>query len=136
MAFLVKEDLYPQILQDELEEITRGDNVLIASSCSAAVAEMKLYLFDSYDTEGLFAAGGRNRHELLLQIGADMAIYFIVARCQAGQQLEDRTARYKRAVAILKQMRDSENYSDLPRREKTKQSHMVLKTNAKRGNYF
>ena len=121
---------------NELEEITRGDNVLIASSCSAAVAEMKLYLFDSYNTEGLFAATGRNRHDLLLQIGADMAIYFIVARCQAGQQLEDRTARYKRAVAILKQMRDSENYSDLPRREVTKQGHMVLKTNAKRGNYF
>jgi Protein of unknown function (DUF1320) len=136
MAFLVKEDLYPQILQDELEEITRGDNVLIASSCSAAVAEMKLYLFDSYDTEGLFAATDSARHDLLLQIGADMAIYFIVARCQAGQQLEDRTARYKRAVAILKQMRDSENYSDLPRREKTKQGHMILMTNPKRGNYF
>jgi Protein of unknown function (DUF1320) len=136
MAFLNKADLFLTILEDELNEIVRSDETLIASACSAAVAEMKIYLNDSYDVDTIFTRTGAARHQLLLNLGADMATYFIVARCQAGQDLTDREARYKRAVATLKAFQKSETYADLPRRATTVQKQVSFKSNPKRGNYF
>jgi hypothetical protein len=136
MAFLNKADLYVTILEDELNEITRSDDTLITAACSAAVAEMKVYLNDSYDVNVIFSSTGTARHQLLLNLGADMAVYFIVARCMAGQDLEDRKSRYDRAVKTLKAFQKSETYADLPRREVTAQKHISFKSNGKRSNYF
>lgn len=134
--FLAKSDLYLTILQDELTEITRNDDTLINAALSSAIAEMKVYLHDSYDTDTIFNATGTNRHQLLINLGADMAVYFIVARCMAGQALADREARYNRAIKTLKAFRDSETYSDLPRREARAQGGIWFSSNRKRGNYF
>ena len=97
---------------------------------------MKTLLNDSYDTETIFNTTATARHDLLIQLGADIAVYFIVARCQAGQELDDRTRRYDRAITTLKSFRDSETFADLPRREKTAQTHVVYNSNPKRGNYY
>jgi hypothetical protein len=134
--FIAKADLGLSILIDELDEITRSDAAIITAAISAAEAEAKVYLYDSYDTEVIFAATGAARHQLVVQLVADMAIYFIVARCQAGQDIADREARYKRAVATLKQFQKSETYADLPRRTATKEKKVWFKTNPKRSNYF
>lgn len=136
MAFLAKADLYLSILQDELEEITREDDTLVTSALSAAEAEMKTYLFDSYDTEDIFGETGANRHPMLVRVGADIAIWFLVARVQAGQEMEDRKARYDRALAWLKAVQKSENYADLPRREATEETKIVYGSNAKRENHY
>jgi phage gp36-like protein len=136
MAFLNKSDLYVTILEDELNEITRSDDTLITAACSAALAEMKVYLNDSYDVDTIFTRTGTARHALLLNLGADMAVYFIVARCQAGQALDDRKSRYDRAVKSLKAFQKSETYADLPRRAATVQKQVSFKSNPKRGNYF
>ena len=134
--FLAKQDLYLTILQDELAEITRSDDTLINAALSSAIAEMKVYLYDSYDTETIFAATGDSRHTLLVNLGSDMAVYFIVARCLAGQALADRETRYKRAIATLKAFRDSETYADFPRRTLREQKQIWFSSNKKRGNYF
>ena len=134
--FLSKTDLYVTILEDELAEITRNDDVLISNAISSAIAEMKVYLHDSYDTDAIFSASGQQRHGLLVNLGADMAVYFIVARCQAGQELADREARYKRAVKLLKSFESSETYADLPRRPQRAQKQIWFTSNRKRVNYF
>jgi phage gp36-like protein len=136
MAFIAKTDLALSILSDELTEITRNDDTLIAMAIDAAQAEMRTYLFDSYDVDTIFAKTGSNRHQLLVQLLADMAIYFLVARLQAGQDISDREARYKRAVAWLKQAQSSETYSDLPRRISTAQTIFTVGSNTKRPNYY
>lgn len=136
MAFLAKADLYLSILQDELEEITREDDTLVASALSAAEAEMKTYLFDSYDTEDIFSETGAGRHPMLIRVGADIAIWFLVARVQAGQEMEDRKARYDRALSWLKAVQKSEKYADLPRREATEETKIVYGSNAKRENHW
>lgn len=136
MAFLLKADLYSKILQDELDEITRSDDTIVANVLSSAESEMKVYLYDSYDVDAIFDQTGDDRHQLLVQIGADIAIYFLFARVQAGINIDDRKARYDRAINWLKAVKKSENYADLPRRESTVQTHISYGSNTKRDNYY
>lgn len=134
--FIDKTDLYLAILEDELEEITRGDDTLINQAISAAVSEARTYLHDSYEVDTIFAAAGAARHALLLGLVADMAVYLLVARVQAGQDVDDRRARYDRAVAWLKAAQKSDTYSDLPRREETAQNHISTGSLPKRNNRY
>lgn len=134
--FLDKSDLYLAILKDELEEITRADDTLINQAISAAVSEARTYLYDSYDVNAIFSATGANRHALLLGLVADMAVYLLVARVQAGQDVADRKDRYDRAIAWLKAAQKSDTYSDLPRREETEQKHISAGSLPKRSNRY
>ncbi|MEO0337593.1 MAG: phage protein Gp36 family protein [Bacteroidota bacterium] len=136
MAFLTINDLHTKILDYELTEITGGDNTLIESAISAAVSELKVYLNDSFDTDQIFNKTGSDRHQLLVQCGADIAIYFLVARVQAGQDVDDRRRRYDRAINWLKMVNKSETYADLPRREKNTISGVIASSNPKRPNYY
>ncbi len=136
MAYILKADLLTKILEDELDEITRDDDTILANALSAAEAELRTYLYDSYDVVAIFAATGTDRHQLLVQLGADIAIYYLVARLQAGQDTDDRKSRYDRAITWLKAAQKSETYADLPRRTETVQTHAVFGGNPKRSNYF
>jgi len=136
MAFIAKSDLYLSILQDELNQIVRNDDTIIDQAISAAEAEMRAYLYDSYDVDAIFGATGSSRHQLLVKYCVDIAIWAIVAATQAGQALDDRKARYDRACRWLKMVRDSETYADLPRRTNTKQTHISYGVGSKRNNYY
>lgn len=136
MAFLTRNDLMVKILEEELDEITREDATTEANALSAAEAEMRTYLYDSYDVDAIFAAVGDLRHKLLVQLGADIAVYYLSARSQAGQDIEERRRRYDRAITWLRTAQDTKTYADLPRRAETIQTHAVFGSNPKRGNYF
>lgn len=136
MAFLTTNDLYLSILQDELDEITRGDAAVVNQAMLAAETEMRQWLFDTFDVDTVFAASGSARHALLVQYGADIAIYFVVARGMGGQDFDDRKSRYDRAITWLKSAAKTDLYSDLPRRVQTQQTHITYGSNAKRSNYF
>ena len=126
MAFLQKSDLNLAMLVDELDEITRADDALVTMACAGAEAEMRGWLFDTFDVDAIFAATGSNRNALLVQFGADIAVYALVARLQAGQDADDRKQRYDRAIAWLKAVAKTEEYVDLPRRTLTKQTHITF----------
>ncbi len=136
MAFIHKGDLHLSILSDELEEITRGDDAMVGAAIHSAEAEMRTYLYDTFDVDAIFSSSGQDRHALLVNLCADIAVYLLVARLQAGQYLEDRRSRYDRAVAWLKASAKTELYNDLPRRVATEQAHISSGSNAKRTNYF
>jgi len=136
MAFISKEDLYLSILEDELNEITRGNDAIITAAISAAEADLRVYLFDSYDVDTIFSSVGTARHQMLVQLCADVTIWFLVARLQAGQDTDARKSRYDRAIAWLKMVKRSGTYADLPRRESTVQTHISHGSNLKRNNYF
>lgn len=136
MAFLTTSDLYLSIIQDELDEITRGDTAIVAQALLAAETDMRQWLYDTFDVDTVFAQTGTARNALLIQYGADIAIYFIVARGQGGQDFDDRKSRYDRAIQWLKSAAKTELYSDLPRRAENKQVHIIYGSNTKRSNYF
>lgn len=136
MAFIEKADLKLSILVDELDQIVREDDTIIDQAISAAEAEMRAYLYDSYDVDAIFSKIGDNRHQLLVKYCVDIAIWGIVAATQAGQDLEDRKSRYDRACAWLKMVRKMEDYADLPRRSATVQTHIRYGSGTKRNNYY
>ena len=136
MALISKADLKLSILEDELDEITRGDDAIVTAAINSAQGEMRTYLYDSYDVDTIFSQTGDARNAMLVNLLADMAVYLIVASVQAGQDLEDRRARYKRAITWLKEAQDTKTYSDLPRRETTQQTHFSFGSNSKRNNYY
>lgn len=134
--FLAKTDLLLKILLEELNEITRADDTLVNQALLAAESELRGYLFDSFDVDPIFAATGTARHPMLVDACADIAVWLIAARVQAGIDLDDRQRRYERAIAWAKAMAKTEFFSDLPRREDTIQKHIVYGSNPKRSNYF
>lgn len=136
MAFLAKSDLLLYILVDELDEITRGDDTLVLSAIMSAEAEARMYLYDSFDVDAIFSKTGEQRHALLVNLVADMAIYLLMARGQAGQDVEDRKDRYDRAKKFLTAAAKTEEYADLPRRVATVQNHISYGSNQKRSNYY
>lgn len=136
MAFLIAADLNAVILPQELNEVTRGDSAMVTAALDAAVEEMKAFLHDSYDVDDVFGKTGNDRHALLVRYGCDIAVYFLIARNQAGQELEDRRDRFDRAIRWLKEVQKSETYSSLARRAETAQKHISHGSNPKRGNYF
>lgn len=134
--FIHKGDLYLSILREELEEITRGDDTMIASALLSAEAEMRTHLYDSFDVDAIFSSTGPTRHALLVNLCVDIAVYLLCARLQAGQDLQDRKDRYDRAITWLKASAKTELYNDLPRRVSTSQQHIVTGSQPKRGNYY
>lgn len=136
MAFIHKGDLFLSILKEELEEITRGDDTIVASAIFSAESEMRTYLFDTFDVDAIFSTTGAERHQLLVNLCVDIAIYLLVARLQAGQYVDDRKDRYERAIKFLKASAKTEMYNDLPRRDNTVQTHVTTGSNPKRVNYF
>ena len=134
--FTTIQDLHLLILPEELIEITRGDTVLIDTGIAAALQEAQMFLFDSFDVDIIFAKTGTDRNAMLVNVCADIALYFITARCQAGQNIDDRKARYDRAISILKAIMKSETYTNLERKTPTAQVHIGFGSNPKRKNYF
>ena len=141
MAFINKSDLTRLILEEELNEITRNDSAIVDNAISTAIAEVKSHLFDWYDTDIIFSKTGDQRDPLLVQFTVDIAIYNIIAILQAGQNIDDREARYKRALSWLKAASkplDSKDriHPDLPKREKTSSTKVISHSQTKRNNYY
>jgi Protein of unknown function (DUF1320) len=135
--FIDKTDLFTLILEDELDEITRADNTIVLASIAAAEAEVRAYLYDSFDVDIIFAKTALARNQMLVNIVANIAIYHICARCQAGQDLAYRTDRYDRAMSIIKQTIKTEYYPDLERRPLiTAQKHIMYGGATKRSNRY
>ena len=134
MPFIAITDLKRSILTDELYQIVRNDENVIQQCIASAEAEMRGYLYDSYLVDDIFSAEGEDRHPLLIQYCADMAIWHIVSATQAGQDLELRKARYDRACKWLKMVKEEDFYSDLPRREDNVQSHVIISSSAEKRN--
>jgi phage gp36-like protein len=138
MAFIEKADMKRAILTEELDAIVRGDDTVILQTISAAVSEMRGYLYNNYDVNTIFEKTGDERHQLLVQYCVDISIYYLVAATQGGQAVDDRKSRYDRACKWLRMVRDDDHYADLPRRETTVEVkiHAGASGAPKRNNYF
>ncbi len=139
MAFIEKIDIEREVRAEELAQITRGDDTIIHYGVDVAISEMKSYLNEHYDVDAIFSKTGNSRHALLLNFGIDIAIYIMVSSALPGQDLEDRRARYKRAVDWLKKVNKGELVSDLPElspNDDSPNTRGAIGSMKKRNNYF
>ena len=114
--FITKEDLNITIRPYEIEQITDGDDTIVDMAISAAIGEMKPYLF-RYDTDKIFTTSGNERHPLLVRFAVDIAVFELVSIARPDQDLENRRALYNRAIDWLKQVKNEEMPVDLPLKE-------------------
>ncbi len=119
MTFISKTDLTKNIRLEELDQITREDDTIIAFGIDAAIAELRGYLAKAYNVSSIFSQTGTARHALLVNFAIDISIYIIISTALPGQDIEDRRARYKRAIDWCKGVQKGEIATDLPELEVT-----------------
>jgi hypothetical protein len=108
--FLAKEDLGSVIYAYQIEQITEGNDDLVAQALAAAEEEAKSYLTPNinklealdgrilYDTAVIFAATGLDRNALILQHCLTLAKFHIATLCNADFIYEQAKERYDRAI--------------------------------------
>lgn len=125
--FLAKDDLGSVIYSYQLEQITEGNDDLVAQALNAAIEEAKSYLtpnikdkksFDGrllYDVEAIFGATGTDRNSLILQHCVTLAKWHLSVLCNADFIYEQAKERYDRAVDwFVKIAKGTINLSSLP----------------------
>lgn len=108
--FLVKEDLGSVIYAYQIEQITEGNDDLVAQALAAAEEEAKSYLTPNtnkletldgrilYDTTAIFSATALDRNSLILQHCLTLAKFHIATLCNADFIYEQAKERYDRAI--------------------------------------
>ena len=108
--FLEKKDFGNVIYAYQIDQITEGDDNIVAQALSAAVEEAKSYLtanvnslktFDGrivYDIEAIFGATELDRNSLILQHCLTLAKFHVAVLCNADFIYEQAKERYDRAI--------------------------------------
>jgi phage gp36-like protein len=138
MAFISLVDIQKKIRLEEINQITRNDDTIVIFAIDAAISEMKGYLSKYYDVNSVFQQTGSSRNSLLVDFAIDIAIYNIISTCPPGQDVEDRIARYERAIKWLKGVAKGEITTDLPPIiiAESVNKRGTVGEHAKRDNYF
>lgn len=136
--FIEKSDLTRNIHLEYLDEITRGDDLIVNASIDAAIIEIKGYLIARYDVTSIFSQTGTNRNALLVEFASDIAIYNLVDIDRPGINMEDRRARYKRAIDWLKQVNSGDINTNLPLLpdNEVPVNRIAFGSNKKRNNHY
>ena len=100
--FINIEDYDASIHRDILDALTREDASLVEICEDRAIAEMRCYLSGRYDCEAIFSASGEERHQLVLMMALDIAIYHIFSIHNPVKLSQLRKDRYERAIEWLK----------------------------------
>ena len=138
--FIQLSDYDASIHRDILDALTRNDDALVEICEDRAIAEMRGYLSARYDADTLFAAEGSDRHQLVLMMAIDIAVYHLFCIHNPQKMSQIRKDRYERAVEWLKQLAGFKISVDgapaLPD-ETLKNNHpMKMSSNAKRTNHL
>lgn len=139
-AFINPEDYDASIHKEILDAVTRNDAQIIEICEDRAISEMKGYLSAKFDCEKIFSATGEARHQLVLMMAIDIAIYHLFCIHNPRNISEIRVERYKRAIEWCKQVRGGEvNPQDLPLLEqevREASAGIQVRSNPKRNNFF
>lgn len=78
MAYLTKSDIEKRFDESEhLEEIIRNDDTKLNEAIITAQSDVRAACVHRYDMETEFARTGTSREPMVLQIAADIAIYYL-----------------------------------------------------------
>ncbi|MBR5834704.1 MAG: DUF1320 family protein [Bacteroidales bacterium] len=139
-AFINPEDYDASIHKEILDAVTRNDAQIIEICEDRAISEMKGYMSAKFDCEKIFSATGEARHQLVLMMAIDIAIYHLFCIHNPRNISEIRVERYKRAIEWCKQVRSGEvNPQDLPLLEqevREASAGIQVRSNPKRNNFF
>lgn len=100
--FIQLSDYDASIHRDILDALIRSDETLVEICEDRAIAEMRCYLSRRYDCDRIFDASGADRHQLILMMVLDIAVYHIFCIHNPQKLSQIRKDRYERAVEWMK----------------------------------
>lgn len=138
--FIELEDYDASIHREILGALTREDDAVIEVCEDRAVAEMRCYLAKRYDCDAIFAARGGQRHQLVLMMAIDIAVYHIFCIHNPQKLSQVRKDRYERAVEWMKAVAAEEISIEgaplLPEEERAAKAAFRIQSNRKRNNHW
>lgn len=138
--FITASDYDASIHSEILDSITRQDAQIVEICEDRAVAEMKGYLSGRYDINDVFSATGANRHQLVLMMAIDIAIYHLFCISNPRMMSPIRKDRYDRAVQWLKDAQKGnfiiEGLPKVSAEAKEHSSQYLLRSDNKRNNHI
>ena len=99
--FLTIKELKTVIYEYQLSEIIEDDATIAQMAILAAIEEVKSYLCSRYDVSKTFAAKGKERNPLILEITKDIALWQILRLSNPDIIHERVKDRYDRAIDWL-----------------------------------
>lgn len=135
--YLLPNELHTHLYPEELEAVIREDKTIVLSAIDTAVEFAKSKLSKVYDVSAIFAAEGKERNPLLLNIVKDIAVWELMKLANPSVDYEKTKFRYQQAAdwltAVYKGMP-----ADLPKlpEQPNKVRSFALHSNPKRSNYF
>ena len=124
--FLTEDDMPSSMYGYQLEQITEGNDDIVATAMAAAEEEVRSYLTGNnmrewqdgrlqYDVDAIFAKAGAARNSLILRHCVTVAKWWIVELCNADVIYEQAKERYDRSVAwLMKLSKGDVTVSSLP----------------------
>lgn len=100
--FIDIKDYDATIHREILDALVRTDETLVEVCEDRAIAEMRSYLSRRYDCNALFSSRSEARHQLVLMMAIDIAVYHIFCIHNPVKLSTLRKDRYERAVEWLK----------------------------------
>lgn len=107
MPYLVKEDLNTHLYNENVDEVTRGDDAIADNAINTAIGEAKSKL-SRFNLTKLFdpdAAGFVDDVNLKNKV-KDMACYHLITLCNSNIDYEVKKERYEFAIKWLSDVRD------------------------------
>lgn len=134
--FVQLSDYDASIHREILDALTRDDDTVVEICEDRAIAEMRCYLSKRYDCDRIFSAAGDDRHQLVLMMVLDIAVYHIFCIHNPQKLSQIRKDRYDRAVewmkAVAREDISIEGAPLLPEDERVSGSTFRIRSNPKR----
>lgn len=136
--FINTSDYDASVHREILDALVRDDGSIIEICEDRAVAEMRAYLAKRYDCDAIFNATGTARHQLILMMAIDIAIYHIFCIHNPQKLSQIRKDRYERALEWLKAVANEDISIDgaplLPEEDRAAKAPLMFRSNPKRSN--
>lgn len=138
--FVQLSDYDASIHREILDALTRADETVVEICEDRAIAEMRCHLAKRYDCDRIFSATGDDRHQLILMMVIDIAVYHIFSIHNPQKLSQLRTDRYERAVEWMKAVAAEDISIDgaplLPEDDRAARSPFQIRSNPKRHNHL
>lgn len=112
--FIEVEELKSVLYDYQLQQIIEGDQDIAEMAISAAIEEVRSYLDVRYDCEKIFAATGKERNSLIVEMMKNIALYNIVRLANVDILYEKAKERYDRAIEYFDRVASGKLAPQLP----------------------
>lgn len=112
--FLNEDDYKVVCDEDELDVLTRSDAKTRQKAERVAMEEVASYLRPRYDTDKAFSVSGDDRNDMLVQVTANIALYYLAHWLPQSLALDGRQELYDNAIAWLNKVSKGGAMPNLP----------------------